>query len=169
MALATAAILWRCRDTGGYATKRFKIKAATQLYEGQYVQLDTNGELIPYDADNAGTGNAGARTVGRVLPTKKDRESATYLLGDSTTPRPEAIVMIGSEILENVAVAGATDDTHRGELVYLDAANTQGDRVLTLTSTNNGKPLGVVVGYRGSSGSTECDVLVYSFAERLAQ
>jgi hypothetical protein len=163
MALATAPIIWKSRDNGQYTTERYPILSGTQLYEGQYVQLDSGGFLKPYAADAAGI--AGARVLGRVLPTKKDVDAAIYLKGDTTlSPNPAAIVFTGSEILEGVSVVGAASQASVGLEVYLDATGTQGDRVFTTTSTTNGKQVGVITAWKGG---TTCDIKIYSFQERL--
>lgn len=162
MALATAPIIWRSRDVSAYQAERYTILNGQQLFEGQYVQLDANGFLIPYQAT---AGTAGQRVLGRVLPTKKDVDAATYLLGNTgLSPNPAAIVFTGSEILESVAVTGVTGQVNVGVEVYLDATNTQGDRVFTTSSVTNGKQVGVIVAFRTG---TLCDIKVYSFQERL--
>jgi hypothetical protein len=75
--------------------------------------------------------------------------------------------MTGAEMLEAIPVVGVADATSVGKLVYLDATNSQGDHIFTLTSTTNGKPLGEVVGYRGTAAdATLSDVNVYSFDTR---
>lgn len=164
MTLATARIEWAGfrEATAGCEPRRYPIKDATQLYEGQFVQLDSGGRLKPYAADGSGTD--GGVCLGMVLPTPKDVDSATYLLGNTgLSPAPEAIVATGSFFLDNVSVTGASSQTNVGALVYLDANNTAGDHVLTLTGTNNGDPLGRVVKWRTS---TYCDIRVLSTEER---
>ena len=164
MALATARIEWETRDAGAFESIRVPITNGTQLYDGQFVQFDSGGRVKPYAADAAGTD--GGLVLGMVAPTRRDNELATYLLGNtSLSPVPEAIVSIGSFVLSNVAVTGASAQTNVGALVYLDAANTAGDRTLTLTSTSNGTAVGEVVAWRTS---TRCDVRVFSYAERRA-
>lgn len=164
MALATARIEWETRESGAYEAQRFPITNSTQLYEGQFVQLDSGGRVKPYAADAAGTD--GGLVLGMVQPTRKDNELATYLLGNtSLSPVPEASVAMGGFTLSNVAVTGASSQTNVGALVYLDAANTAGDRTLTLTSTSNGTAAGEVVAWRTS---TRCDVRIFSYAERRA-
>lgn len=165
MALATAPIEWETRDGGAFEALRFPITNSTQLYPGQFVQLDSGGRVKPYAADAAGTD--GGLILGMVAPTRKDNESATVLLGNtSLSPVPEAIVNVGSFVLSNVAVTGASSQTNVGAKVYLDATGTAGDHTLTLTSTTNGRELGEVVAWRTS---TRCDVRVFSYAERRAK
>ena len=162
MALLTDAKVWKSKEGGSYVASRYRIKDGTQLYEGQFVELDAGGDLIPFAATAGGSAGNGI-PLGRVMPTKSDREDATYLKGDTTAPRPEAIVFTGSEVLMDEAVTGVAGQADVGKLVYLDATGTAGDRTLTLTSTTNGKPLGRVD--RFLTG-TRCDVATFDFPTR---
>ena len=160
---------YKFREMGASKASRFPIANTIQLAENQFVQLDANGDLEPYQADAAGT--AADRMLGIVLPSglertvKSDGSLATYLLGDTTlTPVPSAVVETGSFVLENFPVTGVAGGGDVGKKVYGDTT-VGSDHVLTLTSLNNGKPIGVVIGYRTS---TKCDVYVLSFSERLA-
>lgn len=158
MAILTLAKSYSSRVILG-EQRRFVIKTAVQLYEGGYVQLDSNGYLVPYTAVADPFENPG-RILGRVMPTRKDVDAATTLKGDtSLSPNPEAIVFTGSEILLGVPVTGASTLADCKKAVYL----AQDDNTMTLTSTNNGKPLGVIDRF---NSATSFDVRVYSVSER---
>lgn len=159
MAVLTGRIDYAARVILG-VQRRFPIKSGTQLYEGGYVQLSSASYLVPYTADSTGTD--GGVILGRVMPTRKDNDTALYLKGDTTlTPNPEAIVFMGSEILLGVAVTGASTQADVGKPVYL----AQDDHTMTLTSTSNGKALGVIDRF---NSATSFDVRVYTYENRLA-
>lgn len=165
MALAVARVEWGPMAEGASnETTRYPIRNTTQLYEGQFVQLDNGGRLKPYAAD--ATGIDGGLALGMVQPTRKDNELATYLLGATAlSPVPEAIVFTGSFLLKDVAVTGAASQADVGKLCYLDADNTAGDHTLTLTAGTNGKAAGRVTKWHSA---TRCEVRVFGYAERAA-
>lgn len=129
------------RVTAGEGTRlRMPGANANVFYAGAYVQVDRSTGLVNEAADTANF--VGFGIVQR------------HVTGDAASGSNEVEILAGPFRLIDVNVTGVDNINDIGDPVYATA-----DDTLTLSSTSNTKPIGVVVRYYGSS--TKCDVAVY--------
>lgn len=115
---------------------------ANVFYAGGYCQIDRSTGLAQEAADTANFVGFGV--------------CCRQVTANGATGDNEVELLTGPFILKEVLVVGSDNVNDTGDPVYATA-----DDTLTLSSTGNTKPIGVLVRYYGST--TKSDVAVFPF------
>lgn len=139
------------------ASNRYYVANGVTVYPGALVGIDTAGLVFPWDAAGAADWFLGFAMDGVVL--------SKEVAGDGSLTEDNAVrIWTAGLILRDVPVATVAGAANHHDVVYAGSDNWAADLTLVATTADS---IGRVLRYRGSG--TQCDVLIFSAEEFLAQ
>ena len=139
------------------ASNRYYVASGVTVYPGAVVGMDTAGFIFPWDGASAVDWLIGLAMDSTVL--------SSELAGDGTVSEDNAMrVWTAGLVLRDVPVAGVSAAAQHHDVLYSATDNWGDDLTLTPTTADS---IGRVLRYLGTG--TQCDVLIFSAEEFLAQ